>query len=202
MKTSRENKLNHFYSIYKGGPIVDVGVSSSARIKGENVFLEEFALRPDLYTGLGVEDLSEVAAAHPDKRFVRYAGGKFPFKDNEFDWVFSNAVIEHVGDDDAHLMFINEMLRVAKTVFFTTPNKFFPVESHTNAIFLHWVPGEIFYRWCARYRPYWNETNLRLLSYSKLNSLMKKSNAQEYKIYKNSMLGWPLTFTVVCKSQN
>ncbi len=69
-----------------------------------------------------MQDLSDMNNLFPDKRFVTYQGGKFPFDDDEFDWVFSNVVIEHVGNDEALLMFINEMLRVAKNVFFTTPN--------------------------------------------------------------------------------
>jgi ubiquinone/menaquinone biosynthesis C-methylase UbiE len=49
----------------------------------------------------------------PGKRFVQYAGGRFPFSNKTFDWVFSNAVIEHVGDENAQLLFLNEMMRVA-----------------------------------------------------------------------------------------
>jgi len=41
-------------------------------------------------------------------------------------------VIEHVGDEDAQLLFLNEMMRVAKNVFFTTPNKYLPVESEID----------------------------------------------------------------------
>jgi hypothetical protein len=33
-----------------------------------------------------------------------------------------------------------------------------------------------------------------------LHSLMKKSNAQHFTIQSNRMLGWPMTYTVVCNS--
>lgn len=198
MQASRGKKLEHFYSLYKGGTILDVGVSSHARIQGENLFLEKFRYGPELYTGLGVEDLTEVAAAHPGKHFIRYGGGRFPFKDKEFDWAPSNAVIEQVGDDSAQLLFINDMLRVAKQVFFATPNKFFHVESHTNVVLLHRLPGRVFYQWRDRRKKYWDENNIRLLGYGKLCSLMKNSNAKTYRIYKNHMFGWPMMFTVTC----
>ena len=200
MRGSRSNKLEHFYSLCKGGNILDVGVSGKVKIAGENIFMETFRFPSECYTGLGVVDLTAVQQAHPEKKFVTYPGDYFPFSDKSFDWVFSNAVIEHVGDDDAQLRFINEMLRVGKQVFFTTPNKYFPVESHTNVFFLHWFPGDVFYRWCQKHNSSWNRQNLYLLGYSRLHSLMKKSNAQHFTIQSNRMLGWPMTYTVVCNS--
>ena len=198
MERSRKAKLDHFWSLYDGGNIIDVGVSEKARIKGENIFLETFRVGDELYTGLGVEDLSELSKKHMQKKFVQYPGKEFPFDDSEFSWVFSNAVIEHVGIRERQLLFINEMLRVSSNVFFTTPNKFFPVESHTNALFIHWSSGDIFYNWCKKNRPYWNRDNLNLLGHSDLKGLMDSSNAIQYEIISNRTLGWPMTYTVVC----
>lgn len=198
MKRSRKEKLDHFYRLYGGGSIIDVGVSGKARIEGENVFLETFKLDDELYTGLGVQDLSELSKIHVQKKLVQYPGKEFPFDDNEFSWVFSNAVIEHVGTREHQLLFINEMLRVSSNVFFTTPNKYFPVESHTNALFIHWSSGDIFYNWCKNNRPYWNRDNLNLLGYSDLKSLMDSSNATQYEIISNRTFSWPMTYTVVC----
>jgi hypothetical protein len=201
MKMSRAKKLDHFYSLCSGGKILDAGVSSSARVAGENIFLSSFRFPGDAYVGLGIEDLSELAAKHPDKKFVTYAGRNFPFQDDEFDWVFSNAVIEHVGGRAAQTFFLNEMLRVGKNVFFTTPNKYFPVESHTNAILLHWLPGDPFYNWCARHSPYWTKENLQLLSHADLLEVIEASNATSYQLYQNRILGWPMTFTAVCSKK-
>jgi len=120
-----------------------------------------------------------------------------PFNDNEFDWVFSNAVIEHVGGAKEQIIFINEMLRVSKNVFFTTPNKYFPVEAHTNTLFRHWN-SQNFYKWCKDNSTYWSEKNLVLLSQKDLNGLMIKSHATKFKIIKNKILYYPMTFTVVC----
>lgn len=198
MERSRKKKLDHFYSLCKGGKILDAGVSSKARVPGENMFMSSFRFGGESYVGLGVEDLSELATAHPDKKFVTYDGRIFPFDDNEFDWVFSNAVIEHVGGPAEQTLFLNEMLRVAKNVFFTTPNKFFPVESHTNALFWHWLPGDTFYNWCARNSPYWTKENLQLLGHGDLLKVIKASNADSYQLFSNRMLGWPMTYTVVC----
>jgi len=199
MQLSRGRKLDHFYSLCHGGNVLDVGVSGRARIAGENVFLETFRFPDENYTGLGVEDLAELHKRHPRKRLVTYAGDRFPFEEKSFDWVFSNAVIEHVGDDAAQLRFVNETMRVAWNVFFTTPNKYFPVESHTNALLLHWLPGDTFYRWCTKHRPYWTRSNLYLFGRSRLDRLMRASAAKEYQLFSNRFLGWPMTFTVVCR---
>jgi len=194
---SRLSKLDQFYAYYKSGRVLDVGVTSGNNAKGSNIFLKSFRYSSGQYTGLGVENLDEVSQNYPDKKFVQYDGRIFPFDDNEFDWVFSNAVIEHVGKSSSQLLFLNEMLRVGRNVFFTTPNKYFPVESHTRVLFLHWFDGP-FYRWCSRNRPLLNEESLSLLSYGDIEKLLEHSNAEQYNIRCNRFLGMTMTYTVVC----
>jgi hypothetical protein len=198
MEKSRSQKLTHFYSLCQPeSKVLDVGVSNIEHNAQVNMFLNKFKFSPDKYTGLAVENMDEIRKKHPDKRFVEYPGGNFPFVDNEFEWVFSNAVIEHVGDIYDQVFFLNEMMRVAKNVFFTTPNKFFPLESHTNVLFKHWN-DEKFYKWCEKNNPGWSINNLLLLDFDALESLMKKSSASTYRIYNNRFLGLTMTFTVVC----
>ena len=200
MRRSRLSKLEHFYSLSESSDsVLDVGVSNNEHNDQVNLFLNTFRYSDGQYTGLGVLPLDNIAEKNPGKRFVVYPGGVFPFGDKEFDWVFSNAVIEHVGDEQAQLQFINEMVRVSRNVFFTTPNKYFPIESHTNTIVRHWF-DKSFYRWCKKNKPFWSEKNLILLDYGNLKKLLRKSDAQAYIIQKNRTLGWPMTFTVVCTS--
>ena len=154
MKASRNNKIEHFYSLCsRGDHVLDVGVTNNEHNSHVNLFLNKFRLSDSQYTGLAVEPMDEIRNKHPGKRFVEYAGGRFPFSDNEFDWVFSNAVIEHVGGEEEQIEFINEMMRVSNNVFFTTPNKYFPVEAHTNTLFRHWF-SKHFYEWLNINSPY------------------------------------------------
>ncbi len=200
MEHSRQNKLRHFYSLFREGEsVLDVGVSTEAKrgLPARNYFLKNYRYDPGTYTGLGIEDLAGMEDMFPGKRFVQYQGGKFPFSDKEFTWVFSNAVIEHVGDRKAQLLFINEMVRVAHNVFFTTPNKYFPVESHTNVLFLHWN-DQLFFRWCTKNRPGITRDNLHLLSFSQLQRLLNDSDSTSASLFKNRLLGIPMTFTSIC----
>jgi Methyltransferase domain len=64
-----------------------------------------------------------------------------PFADGCVDFALANAIIEHVGQEPDQRRMVGEMTRVARTWIITTPNKWFPVESHTSTLFLHWIPG-------------------------------------------------------------
>lgn len=52
------------------------------------------------------------------------------FKDKEFDVVFSNSVIEHVGGWGNQQKMAKEIQRVGKHYFVQTPNYYFPIEPH------------------------------------------------------------------------
>jgi SAM-dependent methyltransferase len=199
MQRSRDAKLEDFYRhCSRECDVLDVGVSNNDHSPQVNLFLKKFRFPACRYTGLAVEPIAAVAAQFPEHRFVEYDGKVFPFRDREFGFVFSNAVIEHVGKTADQIRFVNEMLRAGERVFFTTPNKYFPVESHTNALFIHWYPT-YFYRWCRRKQPYWSEQNLRLLSYADLKRVIEGSQAKTHAIKRNRLLGLTMTFTVVCQ---
>lgn len=66
---------------------------------------------------------------------------EMPFEDQYADFALANAIIEHVGDEVDQLRMVAEMCRVARSWVITTPNRWFPVESHTSTMFKHWLPG-------------------------------------------------------------
>jgi 2-polyprenyl-3-methyl-5-hydroxy-6-metoxy-1,4-benzoquinol methylase len=98
--------------------------------------------------------------------YLRADGLRLPFADGSFDVVLSNAVIEHVGDEAQQRAFVAEHLRVARHFVITTPNRWFPMETHTRAVLRHWSRA-----WRDRQAPEFT----RLLSRSELRALVPES---------------------------
>ena len=67
-------------------------------------------------------------------------GRSLPFRDAAFDVVFSNSVIEHVGDAASQERFASEVARVGRGYWVQTPNRGFPLEQHLLTPFIHWLP--------------------------------------------------------------
>jgi SAM-dependent methyltransferase len=76
--------------------------------------------------------------------YVREDGCNTSFPDKSFDVVFSNSVIEHVGDVDRQRKFARECMRCGSGFYVQTPNKWFPVDPHTFLLFVHWLPKKVF----------------------------------------------------------
>jgi len=67
-------------------------------------------------------------------------GRALPFRDGAFDMVFSNSVIEHVGDAESQRRFAREVARAGRGYWVQTPNRWFPVEQHLLTPLVHWLP--------------------------------------------------------------
>jgi hypothetical protein len=142
---SRERKLQLFLDLLQPGAdttVVDVGVTDAPFGSGStDNFFEALYPWPDRITGVGHTELERFSAAFPQVRAVRADGRHLPFRNGEFDVGFSNAVVEHVaGGREGQRQFVHELCRVARRVFVTTPNRFFPLEVHTLLPFVHWLP--------------------------------------------------------------
>jgi hypothetical protein len=147
--------------------ILDVGVSANDHASSN--YLEKVYPHPEAIVGLATEP-----HLLPGIRLVCGDGRTLPFADGSFDFVYSHAVMEHVGSREQQARFVAEALRVCrKGVFLTTPNRWHPFEFHTGLPLLHYLPAAAF-RWvCRRLGKdmYASEANLNLLTRAELLAL-------------------------------
>jgi SAM-dependent methyltransferase len=150
---SRERKLGLFLDELQPSPessVLDVGVDELGFGEGDGCgtlnFFEERYPWPRRITALGLHDGVGFRARYPHIAYVQGDACALPFADAAFDIVFSNAVIEHVGDGERQRKFVSEALRVGRRVFITTPNRRFPIEIHTRLPLVHWLPDSLSHR--------------------------------------------------------
>lgn len=176
---SRRRKLGLFLDAIRPTPgttVLDVGVDDAAFGAGGGCatlnFFEAQYPWPERITALGVTPGERFSAAFPDVRYVQGDALALPFADGEFDVCFSNAVVEHVGGRDRQQAFADEAMRVARRVFVTTPNRWFPLELHTRLPLVHWLPESAAHRAYELARKPWAR-EIRLLGPGELERLFR-----------------------------
>ena len=177
--------------------ILDVGFTEKEYSNTYN-FIEKHYPYPEMLTALGIDTPINFKTRYPKVTKIQYNGENFPFKDMAFDVLWSNAVIEHVGDRPKQLHFIKEIKRVSRRAFFTTPNKFFPIEVHTRVLLLHYLPKKIFDRYLSMVGKTWAAGDyMHLLSCAEIKMLLADAKISKYKIIKNMLGGFPLDFIIL-----
>lgn len=108
--------------------------------------------------------------------------------DKEYDIVFSNSVIEHLNSFDQQHMMANEILRIGKSYFIQTPNKYFPIEPHFLFPMFQFLPRPVQLHLLLHYNLGWHKkcsnkiiaenvlSSVKLLTYNDLRKLFPKSN--------------------------
>jgi SAM-dependent methyltransferase len=152
---SRKRKLDLFMRELTPTPettVLDVGADAISFGEaghtgcGTHNFFEELYPWPERITAVGLHDGEGFRRRYPRCRYVQADALDLPFADREFDVVFSNAVIEHVGGRPEQQRFVDEVLRVGRRAFVTTPNRWFPIEVHTRLPLVHWLPEPLAHR--------------------------------------------------------
>jgi hypothetical protein len=178
--------------------ILDVGATDS-QVQWAN-HLEAVYPHRERITAVAVERLHDFNLAFPEVHTVRGDGCDLPFADGAFDIVYSNAVIEHVGDRERQRRFLSEAYRVAaRAVFVTTPSRWFPIESHTMTPLLHWGPR-------ALASAVWRHTgnahfadpqNLNLLTARELRRLAQSAGLAGFVLHRQRLCGWTSNLVLI-----
>jgi SAM-dependent methyltransferase len=124
--------------------VLDLGVTSDRTYQSSN-FFEALYPHKAMITAAGIDDASFLETMYPGVRFQFADATNLPFDDNAFDYVHSSAVLEHVGSYANQQQMVSECLRVArKGICLATPNRWFPIEVHTQLPLVHWLPKSWF----------------------------------------------------------
>jgi len=182
--------------------ILDVGATSYDTYDASN-YLEAWYPHKAKIVAVGMDDAGVIQDRYPGVRFVRADGCRLPFRDGAFDVVHASAVLEHVGSEAKQRAFVRELTRVARrAVHLTTPNRWFPIEFHTQLPFVHWLPKEAFRRLLRRskrYEFFSHERHLNLLDARALRSFCAALGDVQVDLGALRLFGWPSNVLVTIR---
>jgi len=123
--------------------ILDLGAAGD--YYGEQPFFEDHYEYEHNIIGVNVNinELTSLKSKYKGIPLVLADGCCLPFKNKSIDIIFSNAVLEHVGDLRKQKKFADEIMRIGKKWFVTTPNFWFPIETHWKLPFIHFLPRKL-----------------------------------------------------------
>jgi SAM-dependent methyltransferase len=182
--------------------VLDIG-STSDTGKSSNAFLYFFP-KSKIISVSDQVITNETKLKFPNVDFVLGDGLSLDYSSNKFDLVFSNAVLEHVGKYENVERFILEAYRVSrKDVILITPNRWFPLETHTKILLLHWLPKQVFRKFIRLLGMdfFSREENLNLLSRKDLKKILASTGIQSYKIHNLRFMGLPSNIVLRLKKE-
>lgn len=135
----REHRFKFFLSLLYGIKsdkpirILDIG--------GTEIYWERMKFNDHKNATITLLNLKEVTVKNDAFKSIKGdACDLSMFKDNEFDIVFSNSVIEHLFSISNQKRMAGEVMRVGKYYYVQTPNYYFPIEPHWLFPFFQFLP--------------------------------------------------------------
>ena len=119
----------------------------------------------------------------------------YQFREHQFDVVYSNSVIEHVGDPTDMQRMAREVRRVGKRYFMQTPNRYFPIEPHFVFPFFQFLPRTVQIALVQNFNLGWVERNperksaeravdfIRLLSLKEMHELFPDAKIEKERLF-------------------
>ena len=198
---NRKKKFELAQSLIKpNDTIIDIGVDPW--LGGNTNYFEKWFNLPNQLTCLGVNsDFSQFRQEFPNFKLIEFNGTDFPMFERKFDFAFSNAVIEHVGDKDKQVLWLTEVAKICNTLLITTPNRWLPFETHSMTFFFHWFPEKVrnfFYRKIGKSQ--FTDDYMWLLGEKEFKRIINEAGFEIISFYKNRFLFFTIDFVAICKS--
>lgn len=183
-----------------GDKIIDIGVDP--HMGGNTNYFEKWFNLPNSLTCLGIKnDFTNFVKTFPEFELLLFDGINFPVFKEKFDFAFSNAVIEHVGNFEIQSQWLFEISKITKELFITTPNRWLPFETHTQTFFIHWFPDKIRdYIYCKIDKKSFTNGYMWLLSESNFKKLLNESGFEIVTFHKNKFFFFTIDFVAICRS--
>ena len=132
----RKKRMEIFERFYKEQVLADISENSNGKILdlgGSFEFWKVMGFKYIDMVSIVLLNLEKYEAPEECKNISIVIGDATDlsqYGDKQFDVVFSNSVIEHVGGFENQQKMAEEMKRVGKHCFLQTPNKYFVIEPH------------------------------------------------------------------------
>jgi hypothetical protein len=136
----RRNRANYFKHLL--AKLETERVISILDIGGTYRYWQTVGLLDPEHYHITILNLTTPDIPETDRGFSGITGDclAMEFKDQQFDVVFSNSVIEHVGSRENQLRMADEIRRVGKSYYVQTPSYWFPLEPHSHIPFFQYLP--------------------------------------------------------------
>lgn len=143
-KISRTRKLELFNRLMnptKEKKILDIGAEINPTNEDVPQFIDNYPWVNNVSAiNLSSEHISLIKQYYPEVNARVGDACALPWENKHFDIVYSNAVIEHLGSFEKQKKMAAEVMRVGKSWFVTTPNRWYPFEFHMRLPFVTWLP--------------------------------------------------------------
>jgi SAM-dependent methyltransferase len=150
---SRKQKLKLFYDLVcpdENIKILDVGAEINPSGDRGLQLIDDYAWKSNVSAiNLSQQHIGKINSIYPEIDARVGDACNLPYPDKYFDVVYSNAVIEHVGSYENQKKMASEIMRVGKSWFLATPNRWYPFEFHLRLPFVTWLPWHG-YRWLGK----------------------------------------------------
>lgn len=123
------------------------------------------------------------------------------FRDRTFDIVFSNSVIEHLGDEFKQTAFVQNVYRLAPQYWIQTPSIWFPIEAHCNLPLWWFYPQELKQVWLNRWQDRGRKFLWKQMQETQVFTLAKfKTLLPDSAVYVERFAGFPKSYSLYHRS--